>query len=170
VTPAAASLADQIKQKFPRAWVDTPVEGEVHVRVDLKDYREFSWFLSSKDGCGLTYLSALTAVDFQDKLQLVLLVTACQDSAPMVEARVDLPRDDPKAPSVTSFWPGANWPEREVFDLFGVEFDGHPDLRTILLPENFKGYPLRKDFEDLPSNEPALGKGEGSKRRQDANR
>ena len=59
--------------------------------------------------------------------------------------KVRLPADDAKAPSVVSVYPTAGWPEREVFDLFGIVFEGHPDLRRILMPEDWVGYPLRKD-------------------------
>jgi NADH-quinone oxidoreductase subunit C len=60
---------------------------------------------------------------------------------------------DPQVPSVTPIWRGAEWPEREVYDLFGIRFAGHPDLRRIVLPQNFADYPLRKDY-------PLRGKGE----------
>ena len=63
-----------------------------------------------------------------------------------VRLRVRISGDDPLIDSVTPVWPGANWMEREVFDLFGVRFAGHPDLRRILLPNDWEGYPLRKDF------------------------
>ena len=54
--------------------------------------------------------------------------------------------DDPKVPSVTPEWPTANWPEREAYDMFGIVFEGHPDLRRILMPEDYEGYPQRRDF------------------------
>jgi len=60
--------------------------------------------------------------------------------------KVRVPGDDARMPSVTSIYPTASWPEREVFDLFGVIFDGHPDLRRILLPDDWQGHALRKDF------------------------
>jgi NADH-quinone oxidoreductase subunit C len=60
--------------------------------------------------------------------------------------KVDAARDDPRVPSITSVWSAAEWQEREAFDLLGVVFDGHPDLRRILMPEDWPGHPLRKDF------------------------
>ena len=63
--------------------------------------------------------------------------------------------DDPHVPSLVSVWEGANWPERETYDMFGIEFDGHPDLRRIFLEESFPGHPLRKSF--LPPRSDARG-------------
>jgi NADH-quinone oxidoreductase subunit C len=60
--------------------------------------------------------------------------------------KVGLPGDDAWVPSVVSIWPTANWPEREVFDLFGIVFEGHPDLRRVLMPDDWQGHPLRKDY------------------------
>lgn len=64
-----------------------------------------------------------------------------------VAIRVLLPREAPALPSVADLWPTANWHEREAFDLFGIAFEGHPDCRRILLPEDWVGHPLRKDYE-----------------------
>lgn len=63
-----------------------------------------------------------------------------------VRLRVRVSGNDPVVRSLTDLWPGVNWHERETFDLFGVRFEGHPDLRRILMPEDWEGYPLRKDF------------------------
>jgi NADH-quinone oxidoreductase subunit C len=63
-----------------------------------------------------------------------------------VRLRVRVPGDNAVVDSLVSVWPGANWLEREIFDLFGVRFSGHPDLRRILLPDDWEGHPLRKDF------------------------
>ena len=60
--------------------------------------------------------------------------------------KVRLPAEDPRAPTVTSVYPSAGWPEREIYDLFGISFDGHPDLRRILMPDDWVGHPLRKDY------------------------
>jgi NADH-quinone oxidoreductase subunit C len=73
-----------------------------------------------------------------------------------VRLRVRLSGDDPVVDSLVPVWPGANWLEREIFDLFGIQFTEHPDLRRILLPEDWEGYPLRKDypvqgFRDIPA-------------------
>lgn len=73
-----------------------------------------------------------------------------------VRLRVRLPGDDPVVDSLVPVWPGANWLEREIFDLFGIRFNEHPDLRRILLPEDWEGYPLRRDYpvegyRDIPT-------------------
>jgi NADH-quinone oxidoreductase subunit C len=74
-----------------------------------------------------------------------------------VALRVRLSGSDPVVDSLVPVWPGSNWQEREIFDLFGIRFNGHPDLRRILLPDDFEGYPLRRDFpvegfRDVPNS------------------
>jgi NADH-quinone oxidoreductase subunit C len=75
----------------------------------------------------------------------VSLVVRNMDDRTMGRVRVQIPDDDPTLPSLFDLWPGAEAPEREVFDLFGISFEGHPDLTRILMPEDWVGFPLRKD-------------------------
>jgi NADH-quinone oxidoreductase subunit C len=93
-------------------------------------------------------LSDITCVDrfpMEPRFELQYQLTSISRRA-QVRVRVRLPGADPAIDSVTLVWPGANWMEREVFDLFGIRFQGHPDLRRILLPDDWEGHPLRRDF------------------------
>ncbi len=103
-----------------------------------------------KDREGFNFLVDLTAVDYPKRdlrFELVYLVYSFESNLRLrVKTRVG--ENDP-ADSVTGLFPGANWPEREVYDMFGVVFRGHPDLKRILLPDEWKGHPLRKDMDIL---------------------
>ena len=91
------------------------------------------------------HFSLVTAVDRLDKFELVYHITSYQNHC-MLEIRVAVPKDDAKVPSVTPVWGGANWHEREAYDMMGIVFEGHPDPRRILLPQDYLYFPLRKDF------------------------
>lgn len=115
-------------------------------------------FLKDPEGFSYTVLSDLTAADYLNspdpddleknrgrRFQMIYTFRSLKYRGQLI--RVVLPvGEDEKAPSLTEFWVGADWPEREVFDLMGIEFEGHPDLRRILMPEKYRGHPLRKDF------------------------
>ena len=100
----------------------------------------------------LTCVDYLHYRDASQRFGLVYLL-ARTDSGERLTVRVMLDEPDLKVRSVVSLWEGANWMEREAFDMFGVTFDGHPDLRRVLLPEEFTAHPLRKDY-------PLQGRGE----------
>ena len=93
------------------------------------------------------YLIFVTAVDYPDqaRLELVYYLQSLETKNTLI-LKVDLPRENPEINSVAVLWPAAEWHEREIFDLFGVKFIGHPDLRRILLPEDWPGHPLLKDY------------------------
>lgn len=100
----------------------------------------------------ITCVDYLNYRDAQDRFGLVYLLADTETNNRLtVRAFVNEP--DLVVPSVVPLWPGANWMEREVYDMFGILFDGHPDLRRILLPDEFSAYPLRKDY-------PLQGRGE----------
>jgi NADH-quinone oxidoreductase subunit C len=98
---------------------------------------------------GFERLSDITAVDYfpeQDpRFHLVYQFTSIQHQATL-EVRVPVPALSPSAPSLVQVYPNANWREREIFDMFGITFEGHPDLRRILMPHDWEGHPLRKDY------------------------
>jgi NADH-quinone oxidoreductase subunit C len=112
----------------------------------LRDERAFDLLVD------LTCVDYLTYRDATDRFGLVYLL-ACTQTNERVNIRVFLNEPDLIVPSAAPIWEGANWLEREVWDMFGITFDGHPDHRRILLPEEFAAHPLRKDY-------PLQGRGE----------
>lgn len=103
-----------------------------------------------KERLGYTLLSMVTAADYADRIEVIYL--AFNLGHPHgVYLKTRLPREDlPACPTLTAVWPGAEFQEREVYDLMGVDFVGHPDLRRILTEDDFPGHPLRKDFSIEP--------------------
>ena len=98
---------------------------------------------------GLDFLASLTATDWpgRDPRFWVVYELYSTGDKHRLRVKVGLSEDDPRVPSVTAAFPTANWHERETYDFFGIEFEGHPDLRRILLPDDWEGYPLRKTEE-----------------------
>ena len=94
------------------------------------------------------FLLCLSGVDFKDYMEVVYHLRN-QDSFEEMVLKVKIPtRTNPEIPTVCDIWKAAEWHEREVFDLFGIRFTNHPDLRRLLLDDNWEGYPLRKDYVD----------------------
>lgn len=103
-----------------------------------------------KEQLGYEYLSMVTAVDYPDRIEVVYLAFALAHPHG-VFLKANLPREElPSCPSLTGVWSGAEFQEREVYDLMGINFVGHPDLRRILTEDDFPGHPLRKDFSIEP--------------------
>lgn len=90
--------------------------------------------------------SSVCGVDYVDHLQVVYHITN-YFTAIMVEITVDVPNDDPHIPSVALIWEGANWHERETYELFGIVFDGHPKLERLLTPTSYEFFPFRKSYK-----------------------
>jgi len=122
--------------------------GETTVVVPRDHLRRASEYLISEPSLRFSFLSDITTVDrfpieprFEVNYHLLSL-----DRRERLRLKVRLPGNDATVPSVVSVWPTANWHERENFDLFGIRFEGHPDLRRILMPDDWEGHPLRKDY------------------------
>lgn len=96
---------------------------------------------------GLDRLEFLTAIDHKDRFDVVCQVYSFRDKL-TARLRASIGRDGDTVPTVSDLWPVADWEEREVFDQFGIAFEGHPNMTRILNPDDWKGHPLRKDYED----------------------
>jgi NADH-quinone oxidoreductase subunit C len=105
------------------------------------------------DGCGFEMLNFIAAVDRGAGLEAVYHLYSFASNS-YLEVHVALPRDKAEVDTVSDVWPSADWHEREAWDMMGIEFLGHPDLRRILLRDDFVGHPLRKDYSDLVENHP----------------
>ena len=114
--------------------------------VDPEKYYEVMESLRFHEGLAFDYMSELHATDFVTHMEVyVHLFSYSKKQSVAVKVKVD--RETPQVESVTALWKGADWPEREAYDLLGIIFKGHPNLTRILMPEDWVGYPLRKDYE-----------------------
>lgn len=100
-----------------------------------------------RDELGMSYLANLTAADLQAEFEVTYHLYAIPDNRVKIVVKTRVPRDKAELPSVFAIYPAADWQEREVFDLMGIRFSGHPNLARVLLPDGFEGHPLRKDFK-----------------------
>lgn len=99
------------------------------------------------------FLTDLTAVDWYGRDKRLEVILNLYSFARNQRLRLKVPLADDRCPSVTALWATANWLERECYDMFGIVFEGHPDLRRILLPDEWKGHPLRKDYDILKQDQ-----------------
>jgi NADH-quinone oxidoreductase subunit C len=164
---ASAAVIQALQQRFPeldfvarplvtyhdgrgsdQLWGRAPADRLLDVMTFLRDDSRTRF----EQLCDLTCIDYLTYPNADDRFGVIYsLLSLTHGHRLWVKVFVNDP--EPTVPSVTGIWRGAEWPEREVYDMFGVRFSGHPDLRRILLPQNFVDYPLRKDY-------PLRGKGE----------
>jgi NADH-quinone oxidoreductase subunit C len=148
-------MTQALQARFEGVEVST-FRGDARVRVSATNLLEVLRYLRQSAGCDM--LVDITCVDYLnyrdavDRFGLVYVLTNT-DANWRLTVRAWLNEPDLSVPSVTSLWEGANWMEREVFDMFGIQFEGHPDLRRILMPPEFTAHPLRKDY-------PLQGRGE----------
>jgi NADH-quinone oxidoreductase subunit C len=141
-------LVKKLKEKFRDAVVEaSEFLGQLSIAIAPERIVEVCAALRDDDETPFNYLSDLTCVHYPDNRSAPFQVVYNLYSIPKNErVRLNVDTDGQGVESVTSIWPSADWPEREVFDLFGVVFQNHPDLRRILLPPDWEGHPLRKDY------------------------
>jgi NADH-quinone oxidoreductase subunit C len=143
--PAVARLFDWNAAALKEARFDRE---ELTIVVDRPAIREACVRLKDDPACPFNFLSDITCVDWypSDPRFEVIYHLLSIPKKERVRLKVRLNNESPVVESLTSVWPGANFFEREVFDLFGIRFTGHPYLRRIMMPEDWEGYPLRKDY------------------------
>ncbi len=152
----------KLKEKFADSIIEVSDRLEQDAVVLAKSALvEAAAFLKQDPDLDYCYLMDLTAVDYlkrRPRFELVCLFYSIRHNH-RVRLKVPLAGDPPKAPTLCGLWKSANWYEREVYDMFGIEFEGHPDLRRILMYDEFKGYPLRKDYP-FDKRQPIVGQSE----------
>jgi len=146
-----------IEKRFPGAVFDWHAQhGDRTLIVDGARLFDIARLL--KEELGYNFLVDLTAADYLPRKPRFEVVYHFMNLATKARLRIKVPSDDqhPEVPSLTPLWPIANWLEREAWDLLGVRFTGHPDLKRILLYEEFEGHPLRKDYPKT-GRQPLIG-------------
>ncbi len=154
---------DDLSENFSGKLIEVyQSSGDTFVRIEADALIEICTFL--KEQQHFTYLSDIIGTDrytSDERFEIIYNLLSLKNSVRLF-LKVRCSEEDPAIDSVTSIWPGANWNEREVFDMFGVQFNNHPDHRRIFLPEDFQYFPLRKEFPllgiqgsiDLPTTTP----------------
>ncbi len=138
-------ILEQLKQKFGGALAEAEAKG---VEVRLTTTSEHAWAVCRLlFDLGFEFLNCLSGVDWITHLEVVYDLSSLRHPN-KAHVRVKVDRQSPVVRTVSDVWRAADWHERECYDLFGIRFDGHPDHRRILLPEDWVGYPLRKDYAD----------------------
>jgi len=143
VALSGKEIASQLEEKFPGSIVESNQDSFV-VKSDF--LLAVAAFLKDTPGLDFGYLNYITAIDYYDHFEVVYQLVSLEHNHSLVlRTRCDQ-RDNPTLPSLVSLWRGADLQEREIYDLMGIRFEGHPNMKRIALWEGFQGHPLRKDY------------------------
>lgn len=146
--PTTGNAADLLHRRFPKLEIAPDLAGIPNLMVNREQYVETVKILRDDPELRFNIFVHLTAVHYPrdpQPFEVTVRLSSLQLHA-QVAVRVRTAGDAPGVPSLAAFWPAADWHEREVFDMFGIYFEGHPDLRRIFLEENADFHPLRKEF------------------------
>jgi NADH-quinone oxidoreductase subunit C len=141
----ALQIYERLKQHFQDKILETGGKLDGFAVIEPTGIIEVCRFLRDDSETAFNCLSNETGVDYKDRIEVVYHLFSYKHRHCCV-LKVKLPRENPVVATVEGIWSAANWMEREIFDLLGVTFQGHSDMRRILMPEDWPGYPLRKDF------------------------
>ena len=146
----ASPLVAALQEAVPAAQIESVPSVDLHatVYVGRDEWPAVARALRDRPGLGFDLLADIIAVDLwprEPRFELAYILVSIANRT-RLRLKVRLAGQSAHVASVISVWPAANWLEREVFDLFGIRFDGHPDLRRILMPDEWQGHPQRKDY------------------------
>jgi NADH-quinone oxidoreductase subunit C len=136
-------IADKLEKKFPGSVVESSQHSLV---VNSEFLLKVAAFLKDTPDLDFDYLTAITAVDYYDYFEVIYRLTSLEHNHTLVVKTRCYERIKPVLPSVVGLWRGAELQEREIYDLMGISFDGHPNLKRLFLWDGFRGHPLRKDY------------------------
>jgi len=140
---SAKDIARQIEKRFPGCVVESEASS---LLVKGEALLEIAAYLKNTSGLDFDYLTAVSGVDYFDCFEVVYHLTSIKHNHSLVLKTRCYDRENPVLPSVVGLWRTADFQEREIYDLLGISFEGHPNLKRIALWEGFEGHPLRKDF------------------------
>ena len=154
-------LSEAIQARFPQYVLAREISrGDDVVSLTREGIRDVARFLKEDPKTACDFLMELTAVDYlamgkKPRFEVVYIFYSLEQNH-RVRVRVPLEESDLSVDSLTSFWPAADWFEREVWDMFGIRFNGHPNLTRLLMYDKFEGHPLRKDYP-VNKRQPLIG-------------
>jgi NADH-quinone oxidoreductase subunit C len=143
VALSGKEIAGQIEEKYPDSIEESSQESLVAKGDSLLSVAAF---LKDTESLKFDYLNYITAVDYYSYFEVVYQLTSLEHNHSVILKTRCYERENPVVPSVIGLWQGADFQEREVYDLMGISFEGHPNMKRIFLWEGFQGHPLRKDY------------------------
>ena len=135
-----------IQQKFPNSLSDSL--NEEFIGIKREKWIAIAEYIKSNSDIYIDSLQCITGIDLGDNILQSRYNFHSMRHGTLIEIRISVTRDSPNIPSIEKIWRIGDWFERETYDMYGIIFDGHRDLRRMLLPEDWEGYPLRKDYEE----------------------
>lgn len=140
------TIRDRLRERFPDHMIVEDLANEGCLVVPAEIYRKVAIFIKTEPGLNFDYLEFQTCTDHPPESLHFVAYFRSIELGHRVGLKIVMDRRQPALPSLADLWANADWNEREVFDLFGVVFHDHPDLRRIMMPEDWSGHPLRKDY------------------------
>jgi len=143
VALSGKEIASQIEEKYPDSIEES---GQDSLVVKIDSLLAVAAFLKDTETLKFDFLNYITAVDYFSYFEVIYQLTSLEHNHTVIIKTRCYGRENPEVPSVISIWQGADFQEREIYDLMGINFEGHPNMKRLFLWEGFQGHPLRKDY------------------------